>query len=143
MSANPGDEEISAAGLKEPFCTVIMKTDEPETYTLKIGNQLESEDGKYYLVMIDGIDVIYAVSSDSLCWAELQPGDITSKMIFGTYVWDISKLEISINGGETVSFKGSGSDESDYTLLKTEISVTASDSEAFIHFYLKPRLRNL
>ena len=132
VSANPGDEEISAAGLKEPFCTVIMKTDEPETYTLKIGNQLESEDGKYYLVMIDGIDVIYAVSSDSLCWAELQPGDITSKMIFGTYVWDISKLEISINGGETVSFKGSGSDESDYTVTKNG---DKCDSERFRSFY--------
>lgn len=137
VSAHPSDKEISASGLKEPFCTVIMKTDEPKTYTLKIGNQLESEEGKYYLVMIDGIDVIYAVSSDNLCWAELKPGDITSKMIFGTYVWDIAKLEISVNGEETVSFKGSGSDDSNYIVTKNGNECDIERFRSFYTFLLK------
>ena len=132
MTAHPTDDEIAASGLDKPSCVVTMKTDEPEEYTLKIGNKLESADGTFYLAMFQDNDVIYAISTDSVCWAELQPGDITSKMIFGTYVWDIGSLKIDVADGETVSFEGSGTSADDYKVTKNG---KECDTERFRSFY--------
>ena len=126
------DDEIAASGLDKPSCVVTMKTDAPEEYTLKIGNKLESADGTFYLAMFQDNDVIYAISTDSVCWAELQPGDITSKMIFGTYVWDIGSLKIDVADGETVSFEGSGTSADDYKVTKNG---KECDTERFRSFY--------
>ncbi|MCM1226905.1 MAG: DUF4340 domain-containing protein [Clostridium sp.] len=137
MIDHPTKDEIAASGLDEPFCTVTMKTDEPAEYVLKLGSRLDSEAGSSYLAMIDGKDVIYTVSPDSVCWAELQPGDITSKMVFGTYVWDIGRLDINVNGGENVSFEGKGSDESDYVVTKNGKSCDTERFRTFYTFLLK------
>lgn len=137
MTAHPTDDEIAASGLDKPFCTVTMKTDEPKTYNLKIGNKLDSDEGSFYLVMFDDKDVIYAISSESLCWAELEPSDITSKMVFGTYVWDIGKLDINVSGGESVSFKGSGTSEDNYAVTKNGIDISSDRFREFYVFLLK------
>lgn len=137
MTAHPTEDEIAASGLDEPSCIVTMKTDEPAEYTLKIGKKLESSEGTFYLAMFDDKDVIYAVSTDNVCWAELQPGDITSKMIFGTYVWDIGKLEISVADGETVTFEGSGSSADDYKATKNGAECDTERFRSFYTFLLK------
>lgn len=132
ITVRPTKQEIEASGLDKPFCTVTMKTDEPAEYTLKLGGKLDSEAGGFYPAMIGDNDIIYAVSPENVCWAELQPGDITSKMVFGTYVWDIRKLDISVDGGENVSFEGSGSDQNDYIVSKNG---KTCDTERFRSFY--------
>ncbi|MGN0614389.1 MAG: DUF4340 domain-containing protein [Porcipelethomonas sp.] len=132
VAAYPDDTRIKASGLDEPFCTVSMTTKDGDSCTLKIGNKLEIADGNYYAVMLNDIDVIYAVSEESLCWASLEPGDITSKMIFGTYIWDIGKLEIDVNGGESVLFTGSGTGAEDYEASKNG---EKCDTERFRKFY--------
>lgn len=137
MIDHPTKDEIAASGLYKPFCTVTMKTDEPKEYTLKLSSKIDTEAGSSYLAMIDGKDIIYMVSPDSVCWAELQPGDITSKMVFGTYVWDIGKLDINISGGENVSFEGKGSDENDYVVTKNGKSCDTERFRSFYTFLLK------
>lgn len=132
MIVSPSDDEIAASGLDKPLCTVTMKTDEPKEYTLKIGSKLEVGGSSCYLVMFNDNDIIYAVDSENLCWATLQPGDITSRMVFGTYVWDIGKLDISVDGGEKVSFEGSGTSQDDYKVTKNG---KGCDSERFRSFY--------
>lgn len=132
VTAHPTEEEIAASGLAEPFCEVTMVTDEPSTHTLKIGNKLENENGSYYLVMFDDNEVIYAISEANLVWTTLQPGDITSKLIFGIYVWDIATLDIEVKGGESVSFEGSGDDADSYVVTKNG---EECDTERFRSFY--------
>lgn len=136
LAAHPDADTIAASGLDKPFCTVTTK-EKDNTYTLKIGDKLSDDSGSYYLVMLSDTlntsdDVIYAVSSESVCWANVMPGDITSKLIFGTYVWDIAKLDISVNDGETVSFEGSGSSGDDYKVTKNG---KECDTERFRSFY--------
>lgn len=133
VTIHPTKDEKAASGFDKPFCTVTMKTDKPEEHILKLGNRLQTGDNSgYYLAMIDDTDIIYAVDPDSVCWAEMEPADIMSKMVFGTYVWDIGSLDITVNGGEKVSFKGSGSNADDYKVTKNG---GECDKERFRTFY--------
>ncbi len=132
LAAHPSDDEIKASGLDNPFCTVTMKTDKPETNVLKLGKKLDIDGVSYYPAMFDENDVIYAISADSILWADLEPGDITSKMIFGTYVWDIGTLEIDVKDGEKISFKGNGTSSDDYKVTKNG---EECDTERFRNFY--------
>ena len=134
--AYPTQEQKEGLGLAEPFCTVSMTTDDGESHTLKIGNKMNISDGDYYAFMLDDIDVVYAVSAEKLCWATVTPGDITSRMIFGTYVWDIGKLEINVNGGESVVFTGSG-DADDYQVSKNGEKCDSSRFQDFYKYLLK------
>lgn len=131
LYAHPDDTQIKASGLDDPFCTVSMKIKNGESYTIKIGEQLKIGEGTFYSVMLNDVDVIYAVSAENLCWATLMPEDITSRMIFGTYVWDIGKLEVDVNGGEKVVFTGSGNSDN-YEAAKNG---NKCDSERFKEFY--------
>ncbi|MBQ3566331.1 MAG: DUF4340 domain-containing protein [Oscillospiraceae bacterium] len=137
LYAHPDKTQLEASGLSDPFCTVSMTTMEGDSHTIKIGNKLNVAEGEYYSVMLDDIDVIYAVSAENLCWATLTPGDITSKMIFGTFVWDISKLEINVNGGESVLFTGSGTSADDYELTKNGEKADAVRFQKFYQYLLK------
>ncbi len=132
IAACPDEDTIAGTGLAEPFCTVTMKTDEQGEHVLKIGDKLELDGASYYAVTFDDNDVIYAVSADDLVWTTVSPGDITSRLIFGVYVWDIGKLDINVNGGESVSFKGSGTGKDDYVVTKNGEDC---DSERFRKFY--------
>lgn len=137
IAAHPSETEIKTAGLETPFCTVQMKTQDGDSYTLKLGNEMDIDGIKYYPAMFNDNDVIYAISKDNLCWADLQPGDITSKMIFGTLVWDIGKLDINVQDGETVSFTGSGSSADDYKATKNGKSCDTERFRTFYTFLLK------
>lgn len=137
IAAHPSETEIKSAGLDDPFCIVKMKTQDGDSYTLKLGNEMNIDGVKYYPAMFNDNDVIYAVSKENLCWADLQPGDITSKMVFGTLVWDIGKLDISVQGGETVSFEGSGTSEDDYKAVKNGVECDTERFRTFYTFLLK------
>jgi hypothetical protein len=137
LTLHPDESEIAAMGLDKPFCTVSMDSSDGKSYTIKLGNKMDMNDGVYYPLMFNDNDVIYAVSEESLCWATLQPGDITSKMIFGTYIWDIAKLDISVNGGETVKFEGSGTSADDYKVTKNGAECDAERFRKFYTFILK------
>lgn len=135
--AHPDETQLSATGLAEPFCTVSMTTLEGDGHTIKIGNKLDVAEGEYYAVMLDDIDVIYAVSAESLCWATVKPDDIISRMIFGTYVWDIAKLEINVSDGENVLFTGKGTSLDDYEVMKNGEKADAKRFQEFYQYLLK------
>lgn len=59
------------------------------------------------------------------------------KMVFGTLVWDIGKLDISVQGGETVSFEGSGTSEDDYKAVKNGVECDTERFRTFYTFLLK------
>lgn len=137
LSAHPTETEITASGLDKPFAVITMNTDEPKTYTLKLGKKINTDDGSYYPAMFDDNKVIYAMSPDSVCWADIQPGDITSKLVFGVYFWDIGRLDIEVNDGEKVKFEAKGSSEEDHTVTKNGKSCKTERFQQFYQFLLK------
>ena len=137
VTAHPTDDEKKAMQLDKPFCTVEMNVQDGDSYTLKIGKELDIAEGKYRAVMLNDIDIVYAVSEEDLCWATLKPDDIISRMIFGTYVWDIGTLKIDVKDGESAEFIGSGKDENDYKVTKNGKSASASRFKEFYQFLLK------
>ncbi len=137
VAAHPSEDELKAMQLDKPFCTVDMKVQGGDSYTLKIGRKLDITDGSYRAVMLNDIDVVYAVSEDELCWATLKPDDIISRMIFGTYVWDIGKLKIDVKDGESAEFIGSGKDEGSYKLTKNGNNASTERFKQLYQFLLK------
>jgi hypothetical protein len=98
-----GEAEIAEAGLSDPFCKVTMSCDDGNVYVLLMSEPFTDESGeKLHYAMLEGGNVIYTVSADDAEWGTVQPIDISSKILFGTYVWNISELKVS--GSETDDF---------------------------------------
>ena len=135
--AHPTDEQIKGCGLDAPSCTVSVDMSDGSSYTLKIGKKLDIENGEYYALMINDVQVIYAVSADDLCWASMKLGDITSKMIFGTFVWDVGKLTITAENGTETVFEGKGTDEDSFEVTKNGEKCSKERYKEFYQFLLK------
>lgn len=137
ITAHPTEDEINGSGFDQPFCTVVMECDDGSSYELQLGKELETSAGNYYTAMFTGKDVIYAIDADDLCWTEVEPDDIMSRMVFGTYVWDIGTLEITVNGEDTVTFSGSGESGDDYEVTKNGNSCDTTRFQELYSFLLK------
>jgi hypothetical protein len=96
-----------------------MVCDDGNTYTLTIGQSYTStsygEDDAYtaYFGYFDGIDILFAFSESSLPWLTLKPMDITSQLVFGTYIYDIADMTIETDD-TTLKFVGTGTSADDY-----------------------------
>lgn len=134
----PTKSEKTASGFDKPFCTVTMECDDGESYTLVLGDTLDTENGSYYTAMFNDRKVIYAIDAEELCWADVEPDDIISRMVFGTYVWDIGRLEITVGDDEdTVKFSGKGKDKDSYSVSKDGESCSKDRFQDFYSFLLK------
>ncbi len=136
IAAYPDEAEIKGSGLDKPFCTVKMECGDNSSYELKLGNKLDTENGVYYAAMFTDKDIIYAIDAESICWDDVVPDDIISRMVFGTYVWDIGKLEIEAEG-KTVKFAGKGSSKDDYEVTKDGQKCDRDRFQSFYSFLLK------
>lgn len=120
VKLSPTQEELEVAGITDPTCIVTMECDDGNTYTLTIGESYNSssygEDSTYtaYFGYFDGIDILFAFSESSLPWLTLKPMDITSQLVFGTYIYDIAEMTIETKD-TTLKFEGSGTSE-DYSV---------------------------
>jgi hypothetical protein len=121
VKLSPTEDELTVAGiLDNPTCVVTMQCDDGNTYTLTIGDSYTStsygEDSAYtaYFGYFEGVDILFAFDESSLPWLDLKPTDITSQLVFGTYIYDISDLTIE-TADTTLKFEGSG-DSDDYTV---------------------------
>ncbi len=113
----PTEEDLSAAGMDAPFCTVTMCCDDGNQYILHFGNQYTTQNGtEAYYTYLEGTNMLYGVALTRAVWTTVQPGDITSANIFGTNVWNIATLDVSGNGQE-LHFVGEG-DRDTYTVTK-------------------------
>lgn len=124
VKAFPTDEDKENYGITNPHAVVTLKldTEQKKVYTLTIGkaihntdddgNDIDSIAGYYvYFEGVDGKDVIYAVSVDSLPWATFSPEDVMVTFMTSNYIYNVDTIEI-IDGDNTTLFDliGEGED---------------------------------
>ncbi len=132
VSVHPTTTELKDAGIMVPFCTVTMKCDNGKSYTLNLGTTYTADTGsECYYAYLDGTDVLYGVLDTSAPWATMEAGDITSANIFGTMVWNIATLDVTVNG-KTLAFEGEGDDDDNYVVTKNG---EPCETERFRLFY--------
>lgn len=100
------DEDIKSAGLDKPFCRTEMKCDDGNDYILLFTDLIyEDEKGQFCYAMFEGGNVIYVLDADKAPWVTVKPVDITSMIMVGNTVWNITDLSISLSTGEKDVFK--------------------------------------
>lgn len=135
VKVHPTQADLEAYGLEDPFCTMTVTTDAGVVQTLKIGKsfQLEGDDTVYYYGYYDGVDVAYNFTAETAPCISVQPRDISSGLVFTTYVWDIGKLTVTAKDRETMTFTGSGTSKDDY---QVQLNGKEADPERFRKFYV-------
>ncbi|MBE6862519.1 MAG: DUF4340 domain-containing protein [Ruminococcus sp.] len=139
----PAESDIAEAGLTDPFCTVTMSCDDGNTYVLKMSEPYTDEDkNTMHYAMLEGTDIIYILSAETAKWGVIEPIDVTSRFVMGTYVWYISDMKLSGKDIETAEIKVTPkeNEESENSSSKSDgYTVTSNgevvDSEHFREFY--------
>ncbi len=132
----PTEAELAEAGLDEPFCTVTMECDDGNTYHLYFGDLYTEEDGtESFYMYFEGTEILYGMAKETAIWAVMQPGDITSSIIFGTYVWNIATLDVKADT-ESFAFSGTGEDSNSYVVTKNGEACETERFRTFYHFLL-------
>lgn len=100
------DADIKSVGLDKPFCRTEMKCEDGNDYILLFSElRYEEEKGQFCYAMFEGGNVIYTLAADAAPWVTLKPVDITSMIMVGNTVWNITDLSISLSTGEKAVFK--------------------------------------
>ncbi len=137
VTPHPSDADLQQTGLDDPYGVATMVCDDGNTYVLRFGEKFKeaSQDSStetvYYYVYLEGVDVIYQVSEENLVWATTTPTDLASKLMFGTYVWDVGELDVVVDDVE-LRFNVSGSDSDDAVVTKNG---ETTESERYRQFY--------
>lgn len=141
-SIHAGEAEIAEAGLSDPFCKVTMSCGNGSDYVLLMSEPFDDENSKkMHYAMLEGGNVIYTVSAENAQWATIQPEDIASKILFGTFVWNISDMKITGEDIEPIEFKVTQKDgtENKENLKAEDFDVEKNgenyDSERYRQFY--------
>lgn len=143
----PTEADIAEAGLSDAFCTVTMKCDDGNNYVLKMSESYKDENGDtMYYAMLEGTNVIYIVSDEDAKWASVDPIQIASKIIFGTFVWNITDMKITGKDFDDVEFKltkinnensGSNVSAEDYSVVKNGEEFESERFRLFYQFLLQ------
>lgn len=133
LSLSPSKEELTVAGIETPSCTVTMETDDGKTYVLKTGMEYSGAEGSEagYTGYYEGTDVLWKFSESSVPWVKMQPGDITSSLVFGSYIYDLKSMEVTA-GGKTEKFEFTGNDADTYKVM---LNGKDFDLERYKSFY--------
>lgn len=107
------DSDKKAAGLDDPFCRAEIDCGGGVKYVLLFSDVKVDEgdkdniddDKKYCYMMLEGGNTIYTISPDKAKWVTFMPVDIASRIVFGSYVWNIDTITISDNQGDKADFE--------------------------------------
>lgn len=89
------EADIAGAGLKEPFCRVTMDCDDGNNYIFLMSEPFTDDNNKKCCyAMFEGGNVIYIVDTEDAKWSTVMPIDITSRIMIGSYVWNITDLSV-------------------------------------------------
>lgn len=134
---HPSEADFAEAGLTEPFGTATMACADGNTYVLQFGERFTEKDEEsgtetaYYYAYLEGVNAIYQVAEDNMIWATVTPTDIASKLVIGTYVWDIGSLEVRV-GDEDFQFAVTATNKDDAAVT---LNGKSTDVERYREFY--------
>ncbi|MBE6852548.1 MAG: DUF4340 domain-containing protein [Ruminococcus sp.] len=133
LSIAPTEEERSFAGIDEPLCTVVMKVEDGTEYVLRIGNRYDKDGSgqECYIGYFEGTDILWLFNADSVPWVTMKPEDAMSSLVFGSYIYDLSSLEVT-SDSRTAKFSFEGSSADDY---KVKLDGNDYDLERYKQFY--------
>ncbi|MDO5560449.1 MAG: DUF4340 domain-containing protein [Oscillospiraceae bacterium] len=131
LSLSPTQEELDFAGINEPLCTVTMQLENGGSKTFRIGKEFTTGSSKSYAGYMEGTNVLYQFSADSVPWLTMKPEDIMSSIIFGSYIYDIRSLTVK-DDNKTLAFEGNGTSADDY---KVTLNGKEFDFSRFRDFY--------
>ncbi len=150
---HPTEQQLADCGLTDEdfFARVTTKISTGKTVTFFLGktyeDEIEDENGEtktvtYRYGYIDTVDCIYGFAADDTAYEKLKPGDITSKIIVDTYVWDIGRLTYTA-GDLKLDFKGLGTSKEDYVVTCNGEDVQAERFRLLYTYLLKTAAEDL
>lgn len=133
------ESDIAGAGLKEPFCRVTMDCDDGNNYVLLMSEPFTDDNNKKCCyAMFEGGNVIYIVDTEDAKWCTVMPIDITSRIMIGSYVWNIT--ELSVKTADTseefvIKAKDKNADNNKSEYFNVTRNGETFDSERYRQFY--------
>lgn len=133
------ESDIAEAGLKEPFCRVTMDCDDGNSYVLLMSEPFTDDNNKKccYAMFEDG-NIIYTVDTEDAKWSTVMPIDITSRIMIGSYVWNITDMSVK-TADMSEEFVIEPKDKNADNTKAEDFSVTRNgeifDSERYRQFY--------
>ncbi|MCM1505875.1 MAG: DUF4340 domain-containing protein [Ruminococcus flavefaciens] len=133
------ESDIAEAGLKEPFCRVTMDCDDGNSYVLLMSEPFTDDNNKKccYAMFEDG-NIIYTVDTENAKWSTVMPIDITSRIMIGSYVWNITDMSVK-TADMSEEFVIEPKDKNADNTKAEDFSVTRNgevfDSERYRQFY--------
>lgn len=137
----PKPEDLAEYGIDDPKATVIYSGNGNE-YKLRIGNPIfakDSEDNETsvidayycYLEGVQGVDCIWAVSTESLPWTTVTPEDVITSVMTYNDITALDKIEV-ITEGKTTAYTV---DADDKDITAAYIDNKETDVDQFKSFY--------
>lgn len=127
----PTEEDIKTYKLNKPELELNIKSG---SMTLGMKASMYDEENKYYAVMIDGKDAIYAVSADALAMLDAKKTDYFNEFVFLEYYNSFSNVKIE-TPEKTYNFKTSYDDTAEKNAFKIELDGKALDGDLFTAYY--------
>lgn len=110
LSISPSEKELEFAGITNPACTVTTTLEDGTKYVLKLGIKYGEEgdtEGTRYVGYLEGTDILWLFDATSVPWMEMKPEDAMSSLVFGSYIYDVSGIDINTSD-KALSFKCTG-----------------------------------
>lgn len=128
---SPKQSDIKQYGLDNPDAVVVIKYG---TNTVKLKAHMYDTEQKYYAVMIDGIDAIYAVYTDALSMLEATESDYFNDNVFLEYYNAFSTVTIETSENKYV-FKTAYDENAEEDKFTVELNNKTLDGDLFSAYY--------
>lgn len=135
---NPDESDFEPLGLKDPAARIVFEINGGDTVDITVGNEHFDAEGKKAgrYVYVDGIDIIYIFTEDTLPWLSAKPMDIVTTMITSNYVYDLDTFDIEAPG-KNMHFTFEGNDAKTFKVKLGGNDVDADKFKTLYQFILK------
>ncbi|MDR0946254.1 MAG: DUF4340 domain-containing protein [Ruminococcus sp.] len=133
----PLQEDLVTYGLDEPYGR-MEATIAGETFAMDFGAESFDDEGNKTgrYCKVDGIDIVYIFSEESLPWLTVMPLDITTNVITSNYIYNLTSFEIMSDEFD-YQFKLTGTGLNDFAVTLNGNEIGAQDFRDFYQFFLK------
>lgn len=136
---NPEENDFEALGLNDPSAVkILFEINGGDTIDITVGNDYIDEDGKKAgrFVYVDGIDIIYIFTEETLPWLTVKPMDIVTTMITSNYVYDLDSFDI-VTDNKNMHFTFEGNDAKTFKVWLGGNEVNADKFKTLYQFILR------